>query len=242
MSDTQSNSETKNFWLTGKGVLTIALIALGLTALVTFGVVRAVSPAAEGIGQEATYTDETTDSVCGLGGVAREGSIGSTPDAEWVNHRNIFFPVSEEYGPGHRDENGVPSCFEHSPRGMMFAAVSYTAMLTNPDQFDGAALATPIGPAADTDSDSSQIIDDVRERFSGEDSAVGGFRLVSYDGDSGVIEVAVTSFDGTNTTRASLLLAMEWVEGDWKIADDMDEQPVELRELEDHIGFQQFRA
>lgn len=242
MSEMQSTSERKNFWVTGKGVLTIALIAIGITAIIIFGVVRAVGPDAEGVGQEAIYTGETTDSICGLGGVAREGSIGSTPDADWENRRNIFFPVSEQYGPGQRNDDGVPSCFEHSPRGMMFAAVSYTAMLTNPDRFDDTALAMPLGPGVDTEQHSSQMVDEVRDRFAGEDSAIGGFRVVRYDGDSGLIEVAVTSFDGTHTTRASLLLAMEWVDGDWKIAGDLDEQPVEIRDLQDHIGFQQFRA
>src|SRR5699024_9291840 len=77
-------------------------------------------------GQPAVYTDEPTDSVCDLGGVALQGSIADTPEAQWVDYHGVWLPTSSKYGPGNYAQNGEFSCFEHSPRGMLFAASAYT--------------------------------------------------------------------------------------------------------------------
>src|SRR5699024_468098 len=78
--------QESNFWTTGKGVLTIIGIAVAATALVMTFIFATLSDDNE-FGQPATYSDVPTDSVCGLGGVALQGSIADTPDAQWVEHR-----------------------------------------------------------------------------------------------------------------------------------------------------------
>src|SRR5699024_4466581 len=130
-SENPPQAQHSNFWTTGKGVLTIIGIAVAATALVMTFILSTLGDDNE-FGQDALYTDQATDSVCDLGGVALEGSIADTPDAQWIEHRGAWLPTSDTYGPGNYDSDDEFSCFEHSPRGMLFAASAYTGQLANP--------------------------------------------------------------------------------------------------------------
>lgn len=226
--------QTTNFWTTGKGVLTIVGIAVAVTVLVMTFIVSTLDDDNE-FGQPAVYTDTPTDSVCGLGGVALEGSIADTPDAEWVEYRGAWLPTSQTYGPGGEQF----SCFEHSPRGMLFAASAFTGQLTNPKYWE-AELDFFAGEHAVAHQQEAQEL--FSHVFGQADSALGGFRLVRYDGDTAQIDMAVTSFDGSETSRTSLLLDMVWVEGDWFIDATQHEMGIILTPLPDLIGFQHWAA
>src|SRR5690625_1886982 len=67
------------FWTSAKGVLTILAIAVAATAVV-IGLIVSTLDDDNAFGQPAVYTDETTDSACGFGRVALEGSIADTPE------------------------------------------------------------------------------------------------------------------------------------------------------------------
>jgi len=227
-----------NFWTTGKGVLTIIGIAVAATAVVITFIFSTLDNDNE-FGQPATYSDVPTDSVCGLGGVALEGSIADTPDAQWVEYRGAWLPTSEEYGPGNVGSEGEFSCFEHSPRGMLFAASAYTGQLTNPAYWEGD-LQIFAGQHAEAHLTEAQEL--FTTVFSEADTALGGFRLVNYDGQTAQIDMAVTSFDGSETSRTSVVLNMVWAQGDWKIDATDTELGISLDPLPDLIGYQHWSA
>lgn len=227
-----------NFWTSGKGVLTIFAIALGATAVV-IGLIVSTLDMDHEFGQPAVYSDQATDSVCGLGRVALEGSIADTPDAQWIEHRGVWLPVSDTYGPADTDAAGQLHCFEHSPRGMLFAASTYTGQLTNPSYWQDE-------PAFFAGQYAAQHLTETQELFTrvfnDADTALGGFRLVHYDGDTAQIDMAVTSFDGTETSRTSVLLDMVWHDGDWYIDASHPELAITLEPLSDLIGYQHWAA
>ena len=78
--------------------------------------------------------------------------------------------------------------------------------------------------------------------FSEADTALGGFRLVNYDGQTAQIDMAVTSFDGSETSRTSVVLNMVWAQGDWKIDATDPELGISLDPLPDLIGYQHWSA
>ena len=237
-SENPPQAQESNFWTTGKGVLTIIGIAVAATALVMTFILSTLDDDHE-FGQDAVYTDQATDSVCDLGGVALEGSIADTPDAQWVQHRGAWLPTSDTYGPGKYDSDGEFSCFEHSPRGMLFAASAYTGQLVNPSFWEGE-LDFFAGERADEhQAQAEELFSTV---FADADTALGGFRLVNYDGDTAQIDMAVTSFDGAETSRTSVLVDMVWADGDWKIDASGEELAIQLEPLPDLIGYQNWSA
>lgn len=236
--------QESNFWTTGKGVLTIIGIAVAATVIV-IGFVLSTLDSDNEFGQPAEYLDQQTDSVCGLGGVALEGSIADTPDAEWIDHRGAWLPVSDTYGPGipqsQDDESAARlECFEHSPRGMLFAASAFVGQLTNPSYWDAGVPAPFAGDHAQAhEQQTDELFTTV---FTQADTALGGFRLVHYDGDTAQLDMAVTSFDGSETSRTSILLDLIWADGDWQIDATTPELGIELTPLSDLIGYQHWAA
>ena len=230
--------QESNFWTTGKGVLTIIGIAVAATVIVVGFILSTLDDDNE-FGQPAVYSDQPTDSVCGLGRVALEGSIADTPEAQWVQYGGAWLPTPETYGPGQYQPEEQFNCFEHSPRGMLFAASAYTGQLTNPSYWDGAPDVFAGEHAQDHRAEAEELFTTV---FSEADTALGGFRLVHYDGDTAQIDMAVTSFDGSETSRTSVLLDMVWVEGDWHIDATDPELAITLSPLSDLIGYQHWSA
>ncbi|GAA4479884.1 hypothetical protein GCM10023190_23780 [Enteractinococcus fodinae] len=237
-SENPPQAQESNFWTTGKGVLTIIGIAVAATVVVMALIFSTLDRDNE-FGQPAVYTDEQTDSVCGLGGVAREGSIADTPDAEWIEYRGAWLPTSETYGPGLYDTEGEFRCFERSPRGMLFAASAYTGQLTNPSYWEAEPEIFAGQYAAEHQEEATELFTTV---FSEADTALGGFRLVHYDGETAQIDMAVTSFDGSETSRTSVVLDLVWADGDWHIDATEPELGITLTPLSDLIGYQHWSA
>ena len=238
-SENPPQAQESNFWTSGKGVLTIIGIAVAATVVVVTFIFSTLDRDHE-FGQPAVYSDQPTDSVCDLGGVALEGSIAETPEADWVEYGGAWLPVSETYGPGLYDSDGQFACFEHSPRGMLFAASAYTGQLTNPSYWHDDAPDIFAGDyAAEHRQEAAELFTTV---FADADTALGGFRLVSYDGEHAQIDMAVTSFDGSETSRTSIVLDMIWADGDWHIDATDPELAITLRPLSDLIGYQHWSA
>ncbi|HIY86768.1 MAG TPA: hypothetical protein H9822_10045 [Candidatus Yaniella excrementavium] len=237
-SENPPQTQSSNFWTTGKGVLTIVAIALGITAVVMTFILSTLDDDTE-FGQDAVYLDVPTDSVCDLGGVAHSGTIGDTPQADWVEYGGAWLPTSDQYGPGELESAGAFNCFEHSPRGMLFAASAYTGQLTNPDYWEDDLDFFAGEHAGAHQAEAEELFATV---FTEADSALGGFRLVNYDADTAQIDMAVTSFDGAETSRTSVLLDMVWVDGDWYIDASDEDVGFTLEPLTDLIGYQNWSA
>ena len=177
--------------------------------------------------------------MCDLGRVALEGSIADAPEADWVEYRGAWLPVSETYGPGLYETEGEFACFEHSPRGMLFAASAYTGQLTNPSYWEDTPDVFAGDNAEEHRAAAAELFTTV---FAEADTALGGFRLVDYDGDRAQIDMAVTSFDGSETSRTSIVLDMIWTDGDWYIDATDPELAITLSPLSDLIGYQHWSA
>src|SRR5699024_1434193 len=135
-SENPPQAQSTNFWTTGKGVLTIVAIALGITAVVMTFILSTLEDDNE-FGQDAVYLDGPTDSVCDLGGVAHSGAVGDTPQANWVEYGGAWRPSSDQDGAGELASAGAFNCFDRSPRGMLFGASAYTGQLSSPDYWEG---------------------------------------------------------------------------------------------------------
>lgn len=223
------------FW----GLLAVGLGFAALLMALVFFTLRGEDPGFT----PTTYSSTPTDSVCGLGRVATEGSVG-TPEAEWVTWQHMHLPVNAEHGPGMREP--APHCFERSPQGGMFAASAFALQLTNPKYIDDADLGRLFVGSEEAVAAQLEQLAPLRTRFDGADSALAGFRMVSYTPEEMVIEMAVTSFDGSETLRTGVLLNLVWADGDWYLdaeaATEGAEAPVTMTELPDVVGFQSWRA
>src|SRR5699024_747382 len=187
-SENPPQAQHSNFWTTGKGVLTIIGIAVAATALVMTFILSTLDDDNE-FGQDALYTDQATDSVCDLGGVGLEGSIADTPGAHWVEHRGAWLPTLETYGPGNYESHVECTWFEHSPIGMLFAVSAYTGQLVNPSFWEDDLNFFGGEYSGQHQAEAETLFSSV---FAVADTALGGFRLVNYEGDTAQIDMAVT--------------------------------------------------
>src|SRR5699024_6847285 len=96
-SENPPQAQPTNFWTTGKGVLTIVGIALGITAVDMTFILSTLEDETV-YDQDAAYLDQPTETVCVLGGIAHEESIREAPHASWVEHAGDCFPTSDQYG------------------------------------------------------------------------------------------------------------------------------------------------
>src|SRR5699024_7866138 len=127
----------------------------------------------------------------------------------------------------------------HSPRGMLFAASAYTGQLTNPSYWKD----TPDVFAGDyAEEHRAEAADLFTTVFAEADTALGGFRLVDYDGDRAQIDMAVTSFDVSGPSRTSIMLDIYWTEGHSCIVATNSQLPTTLSPVAYLIGYQQLSA
>src|SRR5699024_282921 len=156
---------------------------------------------------------------------------------QWVDYHGVWLPTSSKYGPGNYAQNGELSCFEHSPRGMLFAASAYTGQLTNPAYWQGHP-AEFAGDHASAHQDEAKALFVVVVREG--DCSLGGIRLAFYDGDTRQIDIAVTMFDGFGTYCSSVVSDMVWEDGDWYIDASGEDLGITLEPIPDLIGYQQW--
>lgn len=239
-----SDEVAKKPWFSGWRAVWVTLAISVVAVVAVTALVIATTRTDNPVGGELTYLDEPTDSVCGLGRVAADrSSVAGDPEVEWREINRMYVPVSPEYGPGELTADHPPRCFENSPRGALFATSSFALMISNPKYVDLEQLTELFPEETDEQLLESQLehIQVAREeRFEGADSALGGFRLMRFEDGHTAIEIAVSTFDGTETTRTGLLFDVVWVDGDWRI--NPEEGAVQFQQLRDFVGFQNWRA
>ena len=176
-------------------------------------------------------------SVCGLPGEVLEGTLTAAPAAEWEYQGTVAYPTSDEFGPGATDDSGFRYCFQRSPEGALFAAAN--ALATGTDQTLTAAwidyFLAP-GPYR------AQLLDEEGSGSASSTSArlrIAGFRLLSYDGSSARVDLAVrASADGSDITL-SMIYNLVWSDGDWKLSAE-SESPLDVATIPDVAGYVNF--
>lgn len=244
------NNETNESPFTRPGFIVSAVVVavvLVLGAILgTVGIVNATrdeptavpaTTTSEGKSEEPSEPAEgpaAGASICGLKGEALEGTVEEAPAAQWEFQGTIGYPTSEEFGPGKTDENGVRSCFQHSPDGALFMAANAAAQGSDPETAEAwlrYALADgPVRDALLSESEGVTATEGVRLQ-------VAGFRVLNYDGDTATVDLIIEgSAEGQEVTM-SAVYSLVWEGGDWKLAADDASSPVDFATITDTSGY-----
>lgn len=228
-SEEQQSPFTRPGFIVSAVVVAVVLV-LG-AILGTVGVVNATrdeptaAPAtttSEGVtGQPSEPTEEPAAgaSVCGLKGEVLEGTVDEAPAAEWKFQGTIGYPTSEEFGPGKTDENGVRSCFQHSPEGALFMAANAAAQGSDPNSAEAwLRYALSEGPGRDA------LLNEGGEVTGSEGTRVQitGYRVLNYDGSTAQIDLLASATSQGQSVEMSSVYYLIWEDGDWKLDSNAD--------------------
>lgn len=163
-------------------------------------------------------------SICGLKGEVLEGTAEEAPAAEWEFQGTIGYPTSNKYGPGKTDENGVRSCFQHSPEGALFMAANAAAQGSDPETAEAwLRYALSEGPGRDA------ILSEGGEVTGSEGTRIQitGYRVLNYDGDKAQVDLLAAATSQGQSANISSVYYLTWEDGDWKL-DTNTESPLDV--------------
>ena len=186
----------------------------------------------------ATSTDGDA-SICGLEGVVLEGTVTEAPEATWAYHGTAAYPSSPVYGPGATDvEDNFSYCFQHSPEGAIFAASSYMAQpfdtRVGKPWLEYYVADGPYREHLMSSTATARPSDDVP--IEAIQMKVVGFRLLSYDGATARVDVAVEATYANRTFYHSSIHDLVWQDGDWKLSTETD-TPIDSGNISDLSGY-----
>lgn len=178
-------------------------------------------------------------SVCGLDGEELgTARLTSAPAVdEWQYQGTVAYPVSAEFGPGETDPAGFRYCFQHTPEGALFAAAN--ALATGTDQrLVPAWIDYFVAPGPYRE----QFLNEASNSSTPTMSArlrLAGFRLLSYDGESARIDLAVQASANGSDVTLSMIYNLVWSDGDWKLSAESD-SPLDVATIPDVAGYVTF--
>ena len=234
-------------WFIGSSVV-VGLIALAgiIVATTAGGDDPAAGPTPSAPTASASPTEKVGDadaSVCGLAGVETTGRVTTAPETTSWDYQDILaYPVSSTAGPGKIAPEGYRFCFQHTPKGAVFAAANaaitgFTMDSTLMDGWreytfaDGAYRADLL--ATDNGVQANKEAGEIRAEIS-------GFKLLAYDGSTARVDIAFTGSSGANTVTGSGVYELIWSDGDWKINTDVRE-PVRVSQIPSTAGYVAWR-
>ncbi|MDF1480342.1 hypothetical protein PYV02_14750 [Leifsonia sp. H3M29-4] len=215
-------------------MLLILVVAAGIGVAITAGAGgEPVSTATPG-----TPASSSSDSACDL--PAGDQSVPTTeaPEAEWELVDRIAAPTAAGIGPGVIADDGLRSCFAHSPLGALFAATNYYAQGSSPEL----ALRNAeehVAPGAGRDAVVAAIRSSAANGTIGGNPDVSvqfaGFQFLEYEPGRAVIDIAGRNSNGG---VASFVTELVWVDGDWKLVVQDNGQPaVPSRQIPNLAGY-----
>ncbi|WP_286219572.1 hypothetical protein [Paraoerskovia sediminicola] len=179
--------------------------------------------------------DTNSESVCGLEGDVMEGTVSAGPEADWSYQGTTAYPTSPIYGPADTfTANDVRFCFQRSPEGALFAAANALAQSADPDSVEAwGTYFLARGSAKD----------ELLAENSGETSTSGsrvnlvGFRVLSYDGDTALVDLATQGAVEGQSFTMSIVYDLVWESGDWKLVVDDPDAPLDAAMIPDLAGY-----
>lgn len=238
MAADENNETTENPFTRPGFIVSAVVVAVVLVLgaiLGTVGIVNATRD--EPTAAPATTSEETSEepsepaeepaagaSICGLKGEVLEGTVDEAPAAEWEFQGTIGYPTSEEFGPGKTDENGVRSCFQHSPEGALFMAANAAAQGSDPNSAEAwLRYALSEGPRRDA------LLSEGGEVTGSEGTRVQitGYRVLNYDGNTAQIDLLASATSQGQSVEMSSVYYLIWEDGDWKL-DSNAETPLDV--------------
>ena len=236
---TESTTESNPFTKPGFIIAAALVVALIAATIVIF-----LLPKGQGNAQPTPAPAETSstaaaspsaaaagESICGLPATS-ETALGSAPETKWELVGTMAAPTDVKVGPGKTDDQGIRSCFAHTPTGALYAAVNLWALGSDPSKERAIAeqLAAK-GPGRDAGMKAPQTA----ALSSSVKIQIAGFN-VSYTANQAVVELA---FKADNGALASVRTTLLWQDGDWKgvVADNGAplEEPRQIRDLSGFI-------
>jgi hypothetical protein len=169
-------------------------------------------------------------SSCGLPATS-ETALGTAPETKWELVGTMAAPTDPKVGPGEIDDQGIRSCFAHTPTGALYAAVNLWALGSDPSKEPAIAerLAAK-GPGRDA----GMKAPPTTAPASTLKVQVAGFN-VSYTANQALVELA---FKANNGGLASVRTTLLWQDGDWKgVVADSGKPLEEPRQIRDLSGF-----
>lgn len=240
--DTQQNPFTRPGFIVG-AVVVVALIvaAIVLTVLNLNRDDDAATPAPDTSSSATSSAAPSPEpsgvaggaSVCGLEGEELSGTVTTAPAAEWAFVRTVAYPTSPEFGPADTGSEGYPTCFQHSPQGALFAAATALAVPA-----DSALVQPWIDHALSEGTYRDALLSDVggNTGSSGVRMQLVGFRMLSYDGETARVDLAVRGSSEATTVTASAVYELIWEDGDWKINSNIA-NPFDFATIPDTSGY-----
>ncbi|WP_336853920.1 hypothetical protein [Sinomonas albida] len=224
-------------WFIASAAVVVLIAALGIAyAMIPSGGQSSAAPTTATATATATATGTAgagQDSACGLpAGDQRYPSVGLP--TKWELLGRVAVPTDPKgIGPGKVD-GSVRTCYQHSPTGALYAAANlvglgfmpegpkliYKDLMAKSPKRDSL-LATP---PAETPEDPSLTMQ------------IGGFKLVSYTGDTAKLTMGVKGTKAPSTVfYGSLTYALQWEDGDWKVVPDGTTTMTQLQDLSDFV-------
>lgn len=236
---TESTTESNPFTKPGFIIAAALVVALIAATIVIFLLPKgqgnaqpAPAPAESSSTAEASPSASAAgESICGLPATS-ETALGSAPETKWELIGTMAAPTDVNVGPGKTDDQGIRSCFAHTPTGALYAAVNLWALGSDPSKERAIAeqLAAK-GPGRDAGMKAPQTA----APSSSVKIQIAGFN-VSYTANQAVVELA---FKADNGALASVRTTLLWQDGDWKgvVADNGAplEEPRQIRDLSGFI-------
>jgi len=237
---TESTTESNPFTKPGFIIAAALVVALIAAAVVIFLLPKGQHTAQPAPGTAAPENSATASptasaaagkSVCGLP-ASSESSLGAAPETKWELVGTMAAPTDSKIGPGKTDDQGIRSCFAHTPTGALYAAVNLWALGIDPSKERAIAeqLAAK-GPGRDAGMKALPT----SAPASAVKIQIAGFN-VSYTADQAVVELA---FKADTGALASVRTTLLWQDGDWKgvVADNGAplEEPRQVRDLSGFI-------
>lgn len=223
MSDSPNQGRFGGRWFIPAAVV----IALVLVLVVVLVIVNLASgkktPAADPTSAAPTATSSAVPaaakSVCGLKGYDTTNTLSSAPNSTWELVGAVAAPTDKKgAGPGEVASDGFRSCYAHTTKGALYAAANILAMgsdATLGRELNEKQVVPGPGRDAAMQSESGTSTDGPRYQ-------VAGYRVLSYNGDTASIDLAVTISNGD---MASFVTQLKWTSGDWKVVLTDDGQP-----------------
>lgn len=227
-------SQKPSKWMIPSMVVVAAIVALAIFVIVSNLGARtepaASKPAATSPAGETTPATEVASpaaptpaessadggaSWCGLTAVEMTGTLTQAPNSTWTRIGTTYVPAVDDHGPAVIDDDGYRHCYARTPTGAVLAMANYYAMSSiEALREKNARVRVAPGPGREAA---------IRKRETpGTSSAtktnvtyqVVGFRVLSYDGNTAMVEGALEFSDGI---KMAWIMDLAWAEGDWKI-------------------------
>lgn len=192
-------------WPKAAGAVVAAIIVAAI--IITWQIAtRSAQPTPE---PPATTEGQAPAAGCPEGPVQMSGTLTAAPETTWVLVARMATPTVDQAGPGLVDPDGYRHCYTRTPTGALVAAANLVAMGSVPELADRLATDGMMpGPLRD------RVLASPEPGSSAPTSSqLRGFRMVSYDGETAVVDLGLQAANGG---YGSLMITLVWHDGDWR--------------------------